>query len=640
MEIKAKINYLIANLNDYLLLLSSLLIIWGAAIYYIYALNWLGIALVLILTIISFFILKGFLFTPSTENNYLILNKKSLIFWLVYLLFFGLSFFVLKNSQSDRALISPWQVVPETFFLYYSLASLALVLILSRKTISATEKIIALSGHYFLSLSVAIIVYKIGYGFDPFIHQATMELIDKKGLVNPKPPYYLGEYGLLIIIHKISGWSLYWLNKFLLPLSAAIFLPLTLYRFLKDDFLSILFILILTFTPLIITTPQNLSYLFLILTILAGLGRKNLIWAWILAAATTAIHPLTGLPAGFWVMLLTLTEYQKRWHLKNPRLITGLILILNALSLPLALFIGAGKNIKEFSWRFDYLLEPFKNIFQAINTAGSENWLTNLAYFYAFNRSLILVLLIAGALFYFYRRKNRPDWKHLLLINLSLVVSYILASQIVFVDLINYEQSNYASRILTIIVLFSLPWLLLALKDIIKKIEKTPCPARLTFLSGALLLLGISLYLSYPRLDKYFNSRGYSLSQNDLLAVRQIAQSSGRPYLVLANQQVSVAALKELGFDHYHQSAQGPIYFYPIPTGGPLYQYYLQMVYQKPARETMFLALDLAGVDEGYLVINKYWHQSSRIIGEAKLTADSWSAVNNDVYIFRYERRP
>ncbi len=110
------------------------------------------------------------------------------------------------------------------------------------------------------------------------------------------------------------------------------------------------------------------------------------------------------------------------------------------------------------------------------------------------------------------------------------------------------------------------------------------------------------------------------------------------PYIALANQQVSAAALKAFGFDHYYRTSAGELYFYPIPTGSPLYQYYLEMVYKNPGRASMISAMDLAGVEAGYLIVNKYWYQSGRVINEAKLAADKWWTINNEVYIFKYER--
>ncbi|PIX11973.1 hypothetical protein COZ73_01355, partial [Candidatus Falkowbacteria bacterium CG_4_8_14_3_um_filter_36_11] len=78
------------------------------------------------------------------------------------------------------------------------------------------------------------------------------------------------------------------------------------------------------------------------------------------------------------------------------------------------------------------------------------------------------------------------------------------------------------------------------------------------------------------------------------------------------------------------------IFYYSIPTGDKLYSYYLMMV-KNPSRQTMLSAMDFAGADEAYFVINKYWWASAKIVDEAKLSADSWFIINNgDVYIFQY----
>ena len=142
-----------------------------------------------------------------------------------------------------------------------------------------------------------------------------MELIDQTGLVTPKPFYYLGQHGLIIIFHKLTGLSIYALNKFLVPVLAALFLPLAIYRFTnqniqdKSSWLTVLFVLALTFSPFILSTPQNLSYLFLILAITFGLTENGLVWSLILSLATLAIHPLTGIPAIIWWLFLALNEY-------------------------------------------------------------------------------------------------------------------------------------------------------------------------------------------------------------------------------------------------------------------------------------------------------------------------------------------
>jgi len=655
LKIKEVLLKFIANINDYLLLLMALIIIFGAAVYYLYALNWWGTIIALILTMAVFLIILKYFFQGQSGEiikKGLIFNKKNFIYLLFYGLFYLIMFFLLIKGASDRALISPWQVIDNRFFVYYLISSLLLIFLLIQKKIGSTWKLGLLSLHYFLSLAVAVLVYKIGYGFDPFIHQATMELIDQKGLVTPKPPYYLGEYSLIIILHKISGLAIYWLNKLLVPLTTALFLPLAIYKLLSTGneqensipkFLSILFLLALTFSPFIVTTPQNLSYLFLLLAVLLGYGNTKLTWILIISLATLAIHPLTGLPALAWTAWLVVKKYQTNLKKIWQKILLTLILIVNSLAIPLALFLVGGADIKKISWGGNLIIEPLKNIFTNLSSAGQETWLLNFVYFFYYNYNLFLLIIIIASLIYFWRKfyssKIFSAGRGLFWLVISLLVAYILSSQIRFNDLINYEQSNYANRLLVIIIIFCLPLVILAFHQLIKKIWQQNKLIQIIWLIIGLALITTALYVSYPRFDKYFNSRGYSTSRTDLEAVRLIDQKAQQSYLVLANQQVAVAALWELGFDHYYPTDNGLIYFYPIPTGGPLYQYYLDMVYKKPDQSIMKKALDLVGVDEGYLVINKYWHQSGQIINEAKLLANDWLTINNgEIYIFRYHR--
>jgi len=645
-------NKISPNINDYLLLIISLVTIIGAGVYYFYSLNVLGLILVIILTIAIFIPLHRRLDSTKREANSLKMDKKLYLFPIVYIILFLISLLFLYKGQSSRPLISPWETVSTNFFIFYALSSVLLIWTLTKKSITNLWKTSLISLHYFLSLVVAVIVYKIGYGFDPFIHQATMELIDKKGIVDPKTPYYLGQYSLIIIFHKLTGISIYMLSKLLVPVLVSIFLPLSLFRFLKEQsnkvlgnrFLTILFLLVLGFSPLILTTPQNLSYLFLLLTIFLSLNPKNYVWTLVLAIATLAIHPLTGIPAISWGAWLLFKKYTRGYKKLAKSLITILIISINAIFLPIALLLTGANDFKGIGSGLSALIGPFKNIFGNLSSAGREDWMLNLVYFIGNNISLFIIIIIIASIIYFSRqvksikKEQLVFWQGLAVINGSLLLSYVLSSQIIFGDLINYEQSNYASRILVIIVIFCLPFIVFLFNNIIQRILEQNLFIKGTWLIVGTSLLLISLYTSYPRFDKYHNSRGYSTSQNDIMAVNLINNIAKDDYVVLANQQVSAAALKELGFDNYYNTNKGPIFFYPIPTGGPLYQHYLDMVYKNPEIQYANEAMDLVGVSELYLVVNKYWHQSSRVIGEAKLVANSWEEVNNEIYIFKYSR--
>lgn len=662
-----------ANFSDYSLIFVSLLSLFGAIIYYIYALNWIGTILALALALIAFRFADSFLIKalPGKENvvglkEFLSSSfqalKNNYFLLATYILCALASIIYLITKQSGRSLISPWQMVEAGWFWLYAIASAILIFVLIKKSIPRGLKIAFLSIHYFISFSVALIIYKIGFGFDPFIHQATMELIDAKGLVLPKPPYYIGEYSLIIIIHKISRISIYFLNKFLVPVLAAIFLPLALGHFMSytgtDDpngatpkakqsssiLLTALFLLSLTYSPFTLTTPQNLSYLFLILTVLASFGRFNLLGLALLALTTTAIHPLTGLPALCWIMWLAHKQFENKFKPLPQKILKIVIWLSTAFCLPAALFLTSGSRLDEIKISWSFLWKPLKELIDSPGTAGREDWLLNFTYFLANNLSILIIALLAASIFWYYRwhrrRQNRDESRLTGLIYLvsALTLAYFLSNLLHFEDLISYEQTGYASRIPVIILIFLLPFAIFSLRVFIKRIRKENGLVRIIWLTFGLSILTASLYLSYPRFDKYWNSRGYSTSANDIAAVKSIARQTTAPYIVLANQQVSAAALKELGFNHYFPTSSGLIFFYPIPTGGPLYQYYLQMVYKSPDRQSMIGALDLAGVNEGYLVINKYWYQSGKIINQAKLAADSWWPINDDVYIFRYDR--
>lgn len=70
-----------------------------------------------------------------------------------------------------------------------------------------------------------------------------------------------------------------------------------------------------------------------------------------------------------------------------------------------------------------------------------------------------------------------------------------------------------------------------------------------------------------------------------------------------------------------------------------MYDYYLSMVYEKPSKQTMIKAMDLAGVNESYFVLNRYWWAFSKILDEAKLEANSWQKLDNgEVIVFKYTK--
>ncbi|MCK5212117.1 hypothetical protein KAJ89_05430 [Candidatus Parcubacteria bacterium] len=504
---------------------------------------------------------------------------------------------------------------------------------------------------YFLIFSIAIIVFPLGFGFDPFVHQATLELIAENGAVSPKPLYYLGEYSLLTIINKIPFVSLSLLHFYLVPLLAAIFIPATLYLALRKwlrskqtILLSALALLIIPFGILIFTTPQNLAFLFLILIIILSLKSNSwpdLILVYALALAALATHAIAGIPAVLFALVLTLYHS----NIKNKKYIFIILYSLLIIALPLAFSLvnkANGTNAEIATSANAPLL--------SISNPNTENIILNTVYFYALNlRFILLALAIAGIIIAWRHRQTCAMFSIYLLASLSLFTSYLITSKLNFSYLIFYEQSNFANRILILSFLFLLPFIALSLAAFINKLREQNRFMQISFGLFICFLILISTYLSYPRFDNYHNSHSYTVSQSDINAVNWIeANKENEDYIVLANQQVSAAALHEFGFKKYYSiselssevselSSEPAIFYYPIPTGGLLYQYYLNMVYEKPSRETMLKAMELTGVNEAYFVLNKYWWASDKILAEAKLEADSYEIIDKgEIYVFRY----
>jgi len=635
---------MITNLSLKGLSLIALAAFWGGLVYRVFGLGLFGLILSVILITLSFIILL------KIERKY---NQKTAeessrqstkdrekykisrpLLTITYSVFYFICFYFLFTGATVKSIVSPWQVVPINFFAVYFLASLVLFLLLTRRR---KINLFLVSLHFFLTYAVILFVYRLGFGYDYFIHQATLELIDKQGLVLPQPLYYLGHYGLLTLIHKISGLPLVWLHRLLVPALAAIFLPALLYRacnaILKNNFRPwyLLLFLLIPLPFLTFTTPQNFALLLLLFVILLSVSYKNffefMVMA-ILALAALVTQPIAGIPAILLVLALIVRDSQVSAWIKCFGF--SAIFILSAVLLPLAFYLFEKPQFSADGWSLSSLLPSL-----TLASAGSDNIILNFIYFYAYNFWVAPVILSIAGLWLARKYGQLTRLAPNLLLAGGLFVAYFLTKILPFNFLIGYEQDDYPKRILLVACLFLAPFIILSIGKLVELIRRQNLLFKTSWLVFALLLLCASLYLTYPRFDRYFNSRGYSVGESDFAAVDWIEQAAGGDYIVLANQQVSVAALSRFGFKKYYP---GDIFYYPIPTGGPLYNYYLEMVYQKPTRETMAKATALAGVNKGYFVLNKYWTDFAKILAEAKLAADSWQSIDEgQVYIFKFD---
>jgi hypothetical protein len=407
-------------------------------------------------------------------------------------------------------------------------------------------------------------------------------------------------------------------------------------------------IFIIPLSAFVSTTPQGLADLFFLLTAMIGAAWLHahsppLGFVILLAAASVAVHPLAGIPALFCLALL-MTVKLRHEGLVLPQVskavVFTILIIAASLAVPLAFSLRAGTGGLPIE---EAIKKPITTVIGSIpfEKPGIDTRFLPLLDFAEFvNRNrdtLWLFMAIAGAWLLGKKKPYRRSALALGGLSIALISSSaILRSGFTFQDVIGYEQGNYAARLYEAGLLAATPLVLAAFAWWWRALSKTDAPVRFLMSIAFAATVAALVYGAFPRLDDYRWSRGYSTSAHDVAAVRWINTQAIGPYVVLANQSVSAAALSEFGFRTYY----GDQFYYSIPTGAPLYQRYLEMSYKTPSRDTMDAAMREMGVPTAYFVINDYWTDSARIIESAKKTADDWREIDGGkIFIFHYTLR-
>ena len=563
----------------------SLIMVLASLFFYIFNLNSYFILITfLLISLIIWLVTRKNKWHPQINFEFLKINKKEKLNFGIYLILFVIALIILLISQSDQALVSPWEVVPKSFLVIYFLMSAVLIKILAKGTDeeNLTTKLILISLHYFLTFSITWLVYKIGFGFDPFVHRAAEFKLMELGYILPKPFYYIGQYSLVVFFSKLFVLPLSLIDKILVPTLAAITLPSLSYYSLKEKIknkkillVAIMGLLIIITSTFFYSVPQSLANLLLLALVL--LSFKNIInqekikwWYGLILLAIFLTHPLSGI-AGLLYMLsiiffdkpsttflsspkkvvLGKNYFKELIKIKNNKVIK--IIMLSGLSLLLPLFFMLSNLLNGFNLNFTF--SNLKYLSEILNS--SFNYLPfysvyHLIYLYEYNWLLLLILILAVGIYYFIKEKKYQLLKNQGRILILLLINLLLLSLIEFKLIINYEQGEFIKRFGQIIVLVLTPFILIGIYSISYKLTKLK--AGKYILAGCLAgVLTMSIYLAYPHNDAFTKARGYAVSTNDIKAVQWINQDgANNDYIVLANQSVSAAGLQEFGFKRYY----------------------------------------------------------------------------------------
>lgn len=575
---------------------------------------------------------------------------------------------ILQISVTE-AVRSPWNALDPLGLIAIALCVFLLALLLARPRGKALSLALA-AAIFFSAVAVALAIYPIGFGFDPFIHRATVAHIAEHGTITPKPLYYIGQYALELLSVHAFALPLQLVDRLLVPLLATLVIGTSaavgFSAVLERKYLpAMLAIFLLPLGAFIVTTPQSLAYVFTISLLFLSLARFGdeerkipLLTLFVVALAAVFTHPLAGIPAAIYFTLVALFGFISRvprpWgprqRAASPRASTGevmasagpvaafaIVTLLGAVSLPTVFLIQAKQSGLDISIALDQIFNLQKLGFtffldNRFSTAFDGLYLAADNLFW-----ILLILAIAGVIFIEKNKGSRYLHLPLLAAVMWMVNYWLLSTALEFSFLIEYERQNYAVRLLTLASIFLVPHAGIALAGIAEALRKKQPALKISWALLLALVITGNVYAAYPRDDNYSRSAGFNVSSSDFDAVYAIENDARDDnFIVLANQAVSAAALEAFGFKKYYH---GDIFYYPIPTGGELYQFYLQMADDEPTRDRALAAMDLAGVDTLYFAVNDYWWRSEVIIEHAKNEADEWFSVGEGaVTVFVYRR--
>ncbi|MCX6714642.1 MAG: hypothetical protein NTX72_02420 [Candidatus Uhrbacteria bacterium] len=589
-------------------------------------------------------------FTSVLTRIRFALSSPVMLATLCVLFLVGLFFHLIQAHPIINAIRSPWDQINPSFLILFALATLVISILLYRgreKTVSIGLFILLIASLF----SFIAILYPIGYGFDSFIHKATEMHLAQFGTITPKPFYYIGQYSIVLFFSHAFSLPIDLVDTWLLPLLASILLPLAWFNaaniILKKPRYALLTLLGLFLLPLdafIVTTPQGLANLWILLAILASVPwlfdeeSPNWIIAGIATLSTLLIHPIAGIPLFFFFALLFFSEHHKRLSDRMRQIIIWSIVAIGSLALPASFILQSIKSGQGLHLTFGNL-NPIQLI-QSMNLdvffQSRFNPLIDFVYVYGQNVFLIALLVSFGA-WWMYRKELSTKMRVLFLMVIILGINYLLLANVIdFSFLIDYERANYANRLIPLLLFFASPLIILAFGHLSMNLRTKPVALKLSCLVLLTMIATASFYLTFPRRDAYTTSHAFNVSQADVDAVYLMEDwAGGKPYIALANQSVSAAAIKNLGFRYY-----GNLFFYPIPTGEAMYQQFLAMN-TTPSRATIESALALIPKDENvhtvYYVVDTYWWQADQLIEQAKAIADDWKSVDGSVYVFRFD---
>jgi hypothetical protein len=533
-------------------------------------------------------------------------------------------------AGTPDALRTPWPLLPIPTLGAFAIIGAAGLLAAWKTRTAWVSGLIAIIGLASL-MAITPLVYQSGFGFDGFLHRASMQVMATTGTLNPKPPYYIGLYVFETWASRLLSISITLIDHWLMVLAIGL-VPLSLLWIDKNRkhtaWIAAASLLAIPLAPFVTTTPQAIAYVLGFVTVAAAIGKLHPLATMTFGLWALSVHPLAGLP--FLLVAMAVMCKERIW-------LSVLFSIAAAVSVPAAFFLLGSLSSNQVIWDFSRLLnaETFNAILSRLQPPANRValWADAAALLEILQIPLLLIMSMVAI------KKdadNRRLWLIVFTSGILLAISgLVLQAAGDFPFLIDYERGNYADRLF---VIARLLWILPGLAgfdlaiDRLKNMGLAPAVFLLAMIPAG---IAANIYVALPRYDAASASHGWSVGQADTDAVRWIERNaSGSNYTVLANQSVSAAAVQELGFKRY----AGDVFFYPIPTGGALYQQFLKSMDVDSNLDPIREASKLGQTRLVYVVLNDYWWDASRVAQNLSRLTDAQESFSNEkVRVYRFE---
>lgn len=515
-------------------------------------------------------------------------------------LILGLALF----ARTTEPLVSPWDVFPNWLVLVFG-ASSALLAYSLTISLPKTIRFLSLALHGAAAWWVAALVYELGFGFDPLIHQAAEQHLASQGSITLKTPLYIGQYAFVWLAHTMTRIPVILIDQWLVPILSLTLLPL-LYKTHRYLPLALFLLPASWFT---FTIPFHLGLLLFIAAIalthtkVTTSGRIALIAC---APGSLLIHPLIGIPCSF-VVAAKLLE-TTRWKQSIPFLLIGGIPcgLLAAMAV-YAISQQATLNLPSIT----HIQTSLVALFGTTYRFSADH--IGLSLLYGFVSLWPFALCLIGI---HEQQKTGGTWgKFRLHIAIGLCfAAVLLACFMRLPDIIAHEQLEFPLRLLHLVPLLFLPDIARLLERLL---HKAFAPHSLRHLIVSVIvgtIAAIQWFMSYPQHNALAHTYAPSVSRYEYEALNWIErEAKSTPFIVLSHQMLAATALQTRGFEQNVTTCHGAHLRYAIPTGGALYQDFLRLLRSRNTPTELSRLKTCYGDLQIIMVVPSYWDPQQRI---------------------------